>query len=67
MAGALNKHIALVGFMGAGKSTLGRQVAERLGRTFVDVDAEVESVTGRSITQLFERRARRSSARRRRR
>ena len=67
MAGALNKHIALVGFMGAGKSTLGRQVAERLGRPFVDVDAEVESVTGSSITQLFEGRARRSSARRRRR
>ena len=54
MAGALTKHIALVGFMGAGKSTLGREVAERLGRPFVDVDAEVELVTGRSITQLFE-------------
>ena len=54
MAGALTKHIALVGFMGAGKSTLGREVAERLGRPFVDVDAEVEGVTGRSITQLFE-------------
>ena len=54
MAGALNRHIALVGFMGAGKSTLGREVAERLGRPFVDVDAEVEGVTGRSISQLFE-------------
>ena len=54
MAGALNKHIALVGFMGAGKSTLGRQVAERLGRNFVDVDAELENVTGRSIPQLFD-------------
>jgi shikimate kinase/3-dehydroquinate synthase len=53
VAGALNKHIALVGFMGAGKSTLGRKVAERLGRPFVDVDAEVELVTGRSISQLF--------------
>jgi len=40
--------------MGAGKSTLGRQVAERLGRTFVDVDAELENLTGRSIPQLFE-------------
>lgn len=54
MAGALNRHIALVGFMGAGKSTLGRQVAERLGRTFVDVDAELENLTGRSIPQLFD-------------
>jgi shikimate kinase/3-dehydroquinate synthase len=54
VAGALNKHIALVGFMGAGKSTLGRQVAERLGRPFIDVDAELENLTGRSIRQLFE-------------
>jgi shikimate kinase / 3-dehydroquinate synthase len=55
VAGALTRHIALVGFMGAGKSTLGREVAERLGRTFVDVDAELENVTGRSIPQLFEK------------
>ena len=54
MAGALERHIALVGFMGAGKSALGRQVAERLGRTFIDVDAELENMTGRSIPQLFE-------------
>jgi shikimate kinase / 3-dehydroquinate synthase len=54
VAGALSKHIALVGFMGAGKSTLGRQVAERLGRNFVDVDAELENLTGRSIRQLFD-------------
>jgi shikimate kinase/3-dehydroquinate synthase len=54
VAGALERHIALVGFMGAGKSTLGRQVAERLGRTFVDVDAELENLTGRSIPQLFD-------------
>ncbi len=54
MAGALTKHIALVGFMGAGKSTLGREVAKRLGRPFADVDAEVESMSGRTITQLFE-------------
>ena len=54
MAGALERHIALVGFMGAGKSALGRQVAERLGRTFVDADAELENMTGRSIPNLFE-------------
>ena len=54
MAGALERHIALVGFMGAGKSTLGRQVAERLGRAFVDADAELENMTGRSISQLFD-------------
>jgi len=50
---ALEKHLALVGFMGAGKSTLGTEVAERLGRPFVDVDREVEAATGRTIAQLF--------------
>src|SRR5437868_13430773 len=35
------RHLALVGFMGAGKTTLGRAVAERTGRRFVDVDAGV--------------------------
>ena len=53
MATALSRHVALVGFMGAGKSTLGREVAERLGREFVDLDAEVENVTGRPIAELF--------------
>jgi shikimate kinase/3-dehydroquinate synthase len=41
--------------MGAGKSTLGREVAERLGRRFVDVDDEVETAEG-PIWQLFEER-----------
>jgi len=54
VAGALNRHIALVGFMGAGKSTLGKQVAERLGRSFLDLDQELELSAGRSIPQLFE-------------
>ena len=37
--GALARHLALVGFMGAGKSTIGLQLAERLDRRFVDLDA----------------------------
>jgi shikimate kinase / 3-dehydroquinate synthase len=37
----LARHLALVGFMGAGKTTLGRAVAERIGRRFVDLDALV--------------------------
>ena len=53
MGSALDKHVALVGFMGAGKSTLGKAVAERLGRPFVDLDRELELVTGQSIAQLF--------------
>jgi 3-dehydroquinate synthetase len=41
LSASLDKHLALVGFMGAGKTTLGRSVAERIGRRFVDVDAAV--------------------------
>src|SRR5213082_977754 len=53
-AGALDRHVALIGFMGAGKSTLGQEVAARLHRPFVDVDARIESREG-SIPELFER------------
>ena len=35
---ALNRHLVLVGFMGAGKTTIGSEVARRLGRPFVDTD-----------------------------
>jgi shikimate kinase / 3-dehydroquinate synthase len=50
---ALNRHVALVGFMGAGKSTLGPLLAERLGRTFVSVDAVVEERARMSVAELF--------------
>lgn len=50
---ALNRHLALVGFMGAGKSTLGRAVAARLGRPFVDVDRTIEERCEVSIPELF--------------
>jgi len=49
---ALDRHIALVGFMGAGKTTLGAQLAERLDRPFYDVDREVEEAHG-AIWDLF--------------
>ncbi|MCO8126517.1 shikimate kinase [Acidimicrobiia bacterium EGI L10123] len=45
-------NIVLTGFMGTGKSTVGRLVAERLGRRFVDTDALIESRHG-SIPRLF--------------
>jgi shikimate kinase len=43
----------LVGMMGAGKSTIGRRLAQRLGRRFVDTDAEVERAVGRSVAEIF--------------
>lgn len=45
--------VLLVGFMGAGKSTVGAAVARRLGWRFVDVDAEVEKAEGASIPEIF--------------
>ena len=54
-AHALARHLALVGFMGAGKSTLGPLLAERLGRPFVSVDAAVEKRAGSPVAELFER------------
>jgi shikimate kinase / 3-dehydroquinate synthase len=52
--GALGKHLALIGFMGAGKSTIGRDVAARTARPFVDTDEEIERLHG-PIAELFER------------
>lgn len=45
--------ILLVGFMGCGKSAVGRLLAERLGIAFVDLDAEIVRVAGRPIADLF--------------
>jgi len=45
--------LALIGFMGSGKSTVGRILARRLGRTFVDMDEHIVSRSGRSIAAIF--------------
>ncbi len=50
----MTRHIFLVGFMGAGKSTVGRVVAQRLARPFVDLDERIEAVAGRTIREIFE-------------
>jgi shikimate kinase len=47
-------NLFLVGLPGAGKSTLGRQLARRLGKQFVDADAELERRLGVSIPTIFE-------------
>jgi shikimate kinase / 3-dehydroquinate synthase len=43
----------LLGFMGSGKSRLGAEVAERLGRRFVDLDSEIVRASGRAIADIF--------------
>jgi 3-dehydroquinate synthetase/shikimate kinase len=50
---ALDRHLVLVGFMGAGKSTLGPAVAERIGRRFVSLDALVEERAGSTVDEIF--------------
>jgi len=47
------KNIVLIGFMGTGKTALGRRLAQRLGREFIDTDAEIERVTGKTVAQIF--------------
>jgi shikimate kinase len=45
--------IVLVGLMGAGKSTVGRRLAQTLNMPFRDADAEIEAAAGRSISEIF--------------
>jgi 3-dehydroquinate synthase len=48
-----NKNLILAGFMGVGKSTVGRLCAQQLGYGFVDTDVEIERRAGQSIAQIF--------------
>lgn len=48
-----SRTIALVGLMGAGKSTVGRRLADALGRKFYDSDVEIEKAAGLSISDIF--------------
>ncbi|MBL8238317.1 MAG: shikimate kinase [Bryobacterales bacterium] len=49
----MHKTIYLVGFMGSGKSTIGRCLAERLGLPFADLDDDIEAAAGRPIADIF--------------
>ncbi len=48
-----DRNLVLTGFMGTGKSTIGRLLAERLARRFVDMDAELEALFGKPIHAVF--------------
>lgn len=49
-----SRNIFLVGLMGAGKTTVGRQLARRLGKRFIDTDHEIEQRTGVRVGVIFE-------------
>ena len=51
----LPRTLVLVGLMGAGKTSVGRRIAQRLGLNFVDADAEIEAAAGCTIAEIFAR------------
>ena len=50
---ALGVNIVITGFMGTGKSSVARELARRLMRPFVDMDAEIEARAGKPISDIF--------------
>ncbi len=54
--GGQEKHIVLIGFMGAGKSTVGRCLSRMLSRQLLDTDAMIEARAGMSVSEIFETR-----------
>ena len=49
----LDRHVVLVGMMGVGKSTIGMGLSRRLGRRFLDTDAEIVAAAGMSVADIF--------------
>jgi shikimate kinase len=50
-----SRSVVLVGMMGAGKSSIGRRLAARLGIPFIDADGEIESAAGMTISEIFDK------------
>ncbi|MCL4439747.1 MAG: shikimate kinase [Firmicutes bacterium] len=48
-------NLVLVGFMGTGKTTVGRKLAKMFGLKFVDTDHEIEQVTGLTVSEIFKK------------
>lgn len=53
MNDGLRKNIILLGFMGTGKTTVGRILAERFGMSFVDMDHLIEAKAGKAVSRIF--------------
>ena len=51
--GDAEKSIGLIGFMGSGKTSVGKRLASALGREFLDTDSIIEMSTGRSVSEIF--------------
>lgn len=51
----MSRRIFLTGFMGSGKTTVGRLLAHRLRQPFVDLDRRVETIAGLRVAEIFER------------
>ncbi len=50
----MKSNIVLIGFMGTGKTTVGRLLAQKLGRKFIETDSVIERLAGKSIPQIFQ-------------
>ncbi|MFC2031854.1 shikimate kinase [Chloroflexota bacterium] len=50
----MKTNVALIGFMGTGKSTIGRVLAEKLNKKFVELDVLIEQRVGKSIPEIFQ-------------
>ena len=47
-------NIYLIGMMGSGKSTLGKSLSEKIQKSFIDLDSEIEKAAGKSISEIFD-------------
>lgn len=52
---SMDKNIVLIGFMGAGKTTVGRTIAQKLGWSFIDTDQEIERLIRMPVHEIFRR------------
>lgn len=53
-------NIVLCGFMGCGKSTVGKNIARKSGRKFLDMDSYIEEKAGMTVSEIFENTAKKS-------